>query len=155
MDRYFTSTRRLPPLPADEIGARQAVRAALIGVPWPPDLKRKQGKLGHERAWTQKVQRHVLDDLDLLEWVKATKPTWWRTLQMFSTLSFHLRGAEVASGASTSIEKDTTTVTLAHTAPGEVFDLCATVLHKGKTAAVFPANRGKSMSDTTILRQHG
>eukprot|EP00971_Amphidinium_carterae_P349771 6491212-Amphidinium_carterae.2 len=52
MDRYFTSTRRLPPLPADEIGARQAARAAQVGVPWPPDLKRKQGKLGHSGVWT-------------------------------------------------------------------------------------------------------
>eukprot|EP00971_Amphidinium_carterae_P247803 4920529-Amphidinium_carterae.1 len=44
----------------------------------------------------------------------------------------------LASGASTGSEKDTTTVTLAHTASGEVFDFCATVLHKGKIAAVLP-----------------
>eukprot|EP00971_Amphidinium_carterae_P252566 5014338-Amphidinium_carterae.1 len=84
MDRYFTSTRRLPSLLADDSAARQAARAEQIGVPWPPDLKRKQGKLGHERAWIQKVQRHILDDLDLPEWVTANKPAWWHPGMAFA-----------------------------------------------------------------------
>eukprot|EP00971_Amphidinium_carterae_P283900 5636635-Amphidinium_carterae.1 len=33
MDRYFTSTRRLPPLPADDTAARQAARAAQAFIP--------------------------------------------------------------------------------------------------------------------------
>eukprot|EP00971_Amphidinium_carterae_P195367 3876889-Amphidinium_carterae.1 len=33
MERYFMSTSRLAPLPPDEVGARQAARAAQHGVP--------------------------------------------------------------------------------------------------------------------------